>query len=70
MMTADTEDQAKPEAADPSEEVIDVVEHDEHDHQVPENRTPPPPESSPPTLHSPLLEAYNARLTSDADYAR
>ena len=50
------------------EEVIEVVEpivktEDFNDHQVPSNS----PTSS--LLHSPL-EAYTARLTSDADYAR
>ena len=50
------------------EEVIEVVEpivknEDFNDHQVPSNS---PPSS---LLQSPL-EAYTARLTSDADYAR
>ena len=50
------------------EEVTDVVEpivkrEDFNDHQVPSNS---PPSS---LIQSPL-EAYTARLTSDADYAR
>ncbi len=45
-----------------SEDQIELVEESDQDHQVP----PSPPSS---LLSSPL-EAYTARLTSDADYAR
>ena len=61
------------------EEVIEVVknEHDEHenehkmndDHRVPSN-SPGPPASTSSSLPTSPLEAYTARLRSEADYER
>lgn len=52
------------------EEVIEVVKNEkDNDHRVPSN-TPPPLTSPPSSLPTSPLEAYTARLRSEADYER